>query len=80
VRHSVAWARLFFPVDDHVQNLKHIAESFTGPFRKELEASPTRRVLHEGFLTKICSDGKGKHKRYTVRWSARMDLHLWVAP
>jgi hypothetical protein len=49
------------------QTLKHIAESFSGSFRRELEANPTRRVLHEGFLTKICGDGKGKHKRYMVR-------------
>lgn len=27
---------------------------------------PTRRVLFEGFLTKVCSNGRGKHKKYKV--------------
>ena len=55
-----------------VQNLKSIVESFTGPFRKELEGNPNRRVLHEGYLTKIRVDSRTKHKRYMVCWLGDM--------
>ncbi len=49
------------------QNLAETAARFKQPFRKELEAMPSRRVLYEGDLTKVCSNGRGKHKRYRVR-------------
>ncbi len=49
------------------QNRKSTAESFSGAFRKELEATPSRRVLHEGSLVKISNGGKGRHEKYMVR-------------
>jgi hypothetical protein len=32
-----------------------------------LEATPSRRVLHEGSLVKISNGGKGRHEKYMVR-------------
>lgn len=48
------------------QNLAETAARFKQPFRRELESVTSRRVLYEGFLTKVCSNGRGKHKKYRV--------------
>jgi len=52
------------------QDLDYAAKRFTTKLRRDLEADPSRRLLHEGDLVKVCSGGTGKLKNYRVRWAA----------
>jgi hypothetical protein len=65
---SSDWLWQVFVFTSHfcVQSLRETAARFKQPFRKELESVPSRRVLFEGPLTKVCSNGRGKQKRYQV--------------
>ena len=46
------------------QDLDYAAKRFTTKLRRDLEADPSRRLLHEGDLVKVCSGGTGKLKTY----------------